>query len=260
VLQIESSITKKLVEAVATRENRLRGRVNDALKGVLTPFAKGSDLDNVVARQGIERLEIPSPVEGQPAQMESDASLLRRYLLSFDIASAGSADRYLYEAWTTWPQNADRSLGLWDARVNGFDVHGRRGDTDVVIIGPFGRLATSSEKAAISAAVRAPHVKPEAVSVAVLDAVRVEYTANLAIETRPGPSPDFVKADVVARIRREADKRMTIGGEIPAGFLAGVAYGDNVITVTDLDPVAIEPDPYSVPVLTEINVIAAVRP
>ncbi|MBP0440689.1 baseplate J/gp47 family protein [Tianweitania sediminis] len=234
-------------------------RVNDAIKALLAPLATGSDLDNLVARQNVQRLVVRAATADAPAVMESDAALLRRYLLSFDMASAGSADRYLYEANKVWPQSEDKTLGLWDARVNGFDVHGRRGDTDVVIIGPFGRLPTSEERAAVSAAVRSPHVKPEAVSVAVLNATRAEYEANLVIEIAPGPDASVVQAEAVARVRAAGIERTLIGGEVPDDFIPGAAYGPNVIKVRDLSPVVIEPDPYTVPVLTNINITVEVR-
>jgi phage-related baseplate assembly protein len=185
--------------------------------------------------------------------MEDDASLLRRYLLSFDRGSAGSEDRYLYEAWTAWPQ-------MGDARVNGFGVHGRRGDTDIVIGGPGGRAPTASERRVVANACLAPNVKPEAVSVAVILARRVEYAVRLVVEVPPGPDKALVEADVAALVTAAAAARTVIGGEIPAGFFAGIAYGaGNVIKVRDLAPVAIDPDPYTEPVMVSLSVSAEVR-
>ena len=229
-----------------------RQRVNDGIKALLAPFAQGTDLDNIVARQGIARLTVIPATANEPAVMETDIALLRRYLLSFDRPSAGSAARYLYEAWTAWP-------GMRDARVNGFKVHGRRGDTDIVIIGPDGDLATPEQRGLVSDAVRADHVKPEAVSVSVLDATRVEYAISLTIEVAPGPDPEIVRQEAIARITSAALARMLIGGEIPPGLLKGAAYGASVISVTDHAPVTIAADPYSVPVMTSLNVAVEVR-
>lgn len=229
-----------------------RQRVNDAIKALLAPFAQGSDLDNLVARQGIARLVVIPATGNEPAVMETDVALLRRYLLSFDRPSAGSAARYLYEAWTAVPD-------LLDARVNGYMVHGRRGDTDIVIIAADGALPSSAQRDAVSAAVRADHVKPEAVSVSVLDATRVEYTVSLTIEVAPGPDPELVRQEAIARVEKAARARMLIGGEIPAGLLKGAAYGESVITVTDHAPVVITADPYSVPVMVALNIAVEVR-
>lgn len=237
-----------------------RQRVNDGIKALLAPLAKRSDLDAVVAGQNIIRQIVVPATSSTPAIMEGDEALLRRYLLSFDLPSAGSPDRYLYEAWTAWPQSTDKALGLWDARINGFDVHGRRGDTDVVIIGPAGRLPLESERKLVRDAVTATKVKPDAVSVAVLAATRVEYSVSLVIEVPGiGPAPETVRQEVESRIRAAAVARTLIGGEVPGGLMAGAAYSDNVIKVRDLAPVSILPDPYKVPVMAALTVVVEVR-
>lgn len=236
-----------------------RQRVNDVVKALLAPLAGGSDLDNVAARQNVERLVIV-PASGQtPAVLESDASLLRRYLLSFERASAGSRNRYLYEAHTAWPQSADLTNGLWDAKVNGWREHGRRGDTDIVIIGPAGRLATDGEKKLVRDAVTHPSVQPEAVAVTVLNAQRAEYAVDLVIEVSSGPDAELVRLEAVSRVTNAATSRVQIGGEIPAGYLAGAAYGASVIRVRDNAPVAIAADAYTVPVMVGCSIAVEVR-
>lgn len=237
-----------------------RQRVNDGIRSLLAPLASGADLDAIAAGRNVERLVVAPATSTSAAILESDEALLRRYLLSFDLAAAGSRDRYLYEAWTAWPQSADKALGLWDARVNGFDVHGRRGDTDIVIIGPGARLPTEPERKLVRDAVTATKVKPDAVSVAVLAATRVEYSVSLVIEVPGvGPAPEAIRQDVEGRVRSAARSRALIGGEIPSGLMAGVAYGENVIKVRDLAPVVIAPDPYKVPVMTALTVLVEVR-
>lgn len=229
-----------------------RARVNDAIKAVLAPLARGPALDNVVARANVARLVVKPATDTAPAVMESDVALLRRYLMSFDRASAGSRDRYLYEAWTAWP-------GMGDARVNGRAVHGRLGDTDIVIAGPDGRDATTEERAIIRAAVTDDRVRPEAVAVRVVNATRALYSVSLSIETAPGPDPEIVRAEAEARVKAAADSRLLIGAEIPPGYLEGAAYGANVIRVYDLAPVSIDPEPYQIPVAVSISVAVTVR-
>ncbi|MBB3937934.1 baseplate J/gp47 family protein [Aureimonas phyllosphaerae] len=240
-----------------------RQRVNDVLRALFPTTATGDDLAALVARQGIQRQVLVPATADAPAVMESDPSLLNRYLLSFDRGSAGSEDRYLYEAHSAWPSGLDadgRPIGLWDARVNGFDVHGRRGDTDIVIIGPEGRAPTADERRTVSLACRASHVKPEAVAVAVLPARRVEYAVALTVEIPPGPDASLVRDDILAAVRKAALARTTIGGEIPDGFFRGVAYGNgNVISAVDEAPVRILPDLYAVPVMASAMVTTRVR-
>ncbi len=237
-----------------------RQRVNDALSALMAPLAAGSNLDTLVASRNIARITISAATNAQAAVIESDASLLRRYLLSFDKPSAGSSGRYLYDAWTAWPQSADKTLGLWDARINGWAVHGRRGDTDVVVIGPFGRLPTADELATVRTAVTDVNRAPEATAISVMAATRAEYAASLVIEIPGiGPSADAVKADVISRVTSAAMSRTLVGGEIPDGLLAGSAFGDSVIKVRDLSPVVIAADPYTVPVMTSLTIAVEVR-
>lgn len=235
-------------------ENRLldRQRVNDAILSVLAPFAGGADLDAIAAGANVTRLVVTPAANGQPAVLESDEALLRRYLLSFDRPAAGSRDRYLYEAWTAWPL-------MGDAAVLGFGVHGRRGDVHIVITAPGGRVPTDPEYGFVFAALHDTRVKPEAVGLTILRAERVEYAVSLRITIPAGPDGALVAAEAEARVKAATDARTLIGGEIPPGLLSGAAYGPNVIAVEDLAPVAIAADPYTVPVCTGIDVSFVVR-
>lgn len=229
-----------------------RARVNDAIKAVLAPMARGADLDNVAARMGVERLVIVPAQGGEPAVMESDASLLRRYLLSFDRPAAGTAGRYLYEAWSVCPL-------LADVRVNGRAVHGRVGDTDIVIAGADGAEPTPEEIAAVQAAVAHPNIKPEAVGVAVIAATRVEYQVEQVIRVPVGPDAELVRAEAEARVRAVTVLRTLIGAGVPRDLIAGAAFGSGVVDVTHVSPAAdIAPHPYAIPVCTAIHITVEV--
>jgi len=237
-----------------------RNRVNDGLKALLAPLSTGSNLDALVADRNIQRLTIVEATANSAAIMEGDASLLQRYLLSYDAPAAGSAGRYLFDTRNIWPQSQDRTLGLWDARVNGYAVHGRRGDIDLVITGPFGRVPTTPELLTVRDAVTDVNRAPEGVSIVVLPAMRVEYQPSLVIEVPGnGPAPETIRLEALARVEAAARERLLIGGEIPDGFLAGAAYGPNVIKVRDLSPIVIAPDPYKIPVMTGLTFAVEVR-
>lgn len=230
-----------------------RHRVNDAIEALLAVRARKADLDNLVAGRSIERMIMRPATADAPALMESDANLLKRWLLSFDAPSAGSPASLLSAAMKAWPS-------MLDARVNGYAIHGRRGDRDLVIIGEEGRLPTNEEKAAVRAAVADPRILPEAYGLTVLAANRRTYAVNLVIEIPPGPDPAIVVAEAEARVRATAIERTVIGGEVPAGLFAGVAYGPSVIKVRDQASVVISPDPYAVPIMTELTILPEVRP
>ncbi|MBN7287455.1 MULTISPECIES: baseplate J/gp47 family protein [Campylobacter] len=61
---LESDRYSALLETLAYRELLLRARINQSVKSILLPYASGSDLDNVVAIYGIERLQGEKPVAG----------------------------------------------------------------------------------------------------------------------------------------------------------------------------------------------------
>lgn len=261
VINLETSVAAILGQANSYVRLLDRQRVNDGIKGLLAPLAKDGNLDAIVAARNIERLVAVPGTGGAAALMEGDAALLRRYLLSFDAPAAGSVGRYLFDAWSAWPQSEDRAFGLWDAKVNGHAVHGRRGDTDVVIIGPFGRLPTTDEIAAVRGSVTDANRAPEAVAISVMPATRIEYSVSLVVEVAgTGPVVEIVRNEAIARVQAAAVERTAIGGEVPPGLLAGAAYGPGVVRVRDLAPVTVEPSPYVVPVMSSLIIAAEARP
>ena len=225
-----------------------RQRVNDAVKAVLAPLATGANLDNVVARVGVQRLVIQAATATTPAIMEMDARLLARYLMAFDRPAAGSVDKYLYWAFTSWPT-------LLDAAVLGFETHGRRGDIDIPVIGPAGALPTSDQLAAVRAAVNATGVKAEATSVTVMAANRALYSVGLILDIPQGPDPLAVVAAATASVTAAANARMILGGQVPMDLLSGSAYVGGCLRVTRVAPTAdIAPDPYTVPVMSGLTI------
>jgi phage-related baseplate assembly protein len=58
---LESDPYSAIIEAVAYRETLLRARINDSVLSMLIPYASGSDLDNIVALYGVERLKGAKP-------------------------------------------------------------------------------------------------------------------------------------------------------------------------------------------------------
>lgn len=229
-----------------------RARVNDAIKAVLGPTAKGADLDNVVARIGVQRLTIIPATATTAAVMELDERLFARYLLAFARPAAGSADRYLYEAMTVWPS-------MLAGKVNGRAVHGRAGDVDLVIAGPGGRDATDAELAAVRAACGVTSVKPEATALAVLRARRRVYAIAGRIVVPTGPDAEAVRVEASTRITAAAALRLSIDAEVPRSLLQGAAYGTSVTRCDLAAPVAdIPADPYTIPVLGAVDLTVEV--
>ncbi|MCX5512282.1 baseplate assembly protein [Kaistia algarum] len=221
-----------------------RARVNDGIRSVLAPLARGTNLDNVVARLGVERLIVTPATDTASAVMESDARLLMRYLLAFSRPSAGSAEGYLYAAYTAWP-------GLLHAAVNGRAVHGRRGDVDLVLAGPGGRDATNGEMTLVRDA--AQLIKPEAHGLTVMRATRRTYEVAGTVSVAAGPDAETVRAEAQSRITEAATDRLRIGAEVPVALLEGAAYGLSIIRADLSSPSAdIPADRYTIPVMASI--------
>lgn len=112
LLELESEPITKLLQENAYRELVLRQRINDGARANLLPYAQDEDLENLVAFEGVERLQIipanPSTVPPTAAVYESDAELLRRYLLALEGRnSGGTRDYYRYHALTASGQVLD---------------------------------------------------------------------------------------------------------------------------------------------------------
>lgn len=222
-----------------------RARVNDAVKAVLAPLAKGDDLDVVASRQNLIRLETA------PDVFETDPQLLNRYLLSFDRASAGSAARLLFDAYSAWP-------AMTDARVNGRAVHGRRGETDLVIAGAAG-VTPSGRVTDVRAAVTSDDAKPEAIGVFVIAATPLPYTVTQVIRVPVGPDAELVRAEAEARVRAAALERLRIGSTVQRDLLAGAAFGPSIIGVEHIAPPAdVIASPYQIPVCTAFAITVEV--
>jgi phage-related baseplate assembly protein len=227
-----------------------RFRVNDAIKSLLAAFAKEGDLDAFVARNNVERLLISPATQSSAAVYESDENLLNRYLLSFDGRSAGSRDRYLYEGHTALPV-----LPIGGLAVNGYRVHGRRGDVDIVASGPDGRALSDEEIALLRLKCLADHVVPEATAAILLRAQRHEYQVRQTIYVPSGPSPAVISSEAIKRVRAVTDKATIIGAKVVRDFLAGAANGVSVIDAVTHEPAAdIIVDRYTVPVCTAIEI------
>ena len=99
VIDLESEPARKLLEAFAYRELRLRARINDGARAVLLASSYGSNLDHLAALFGTARQE-----------GESDDRLRRRIQLAPEAFSvAGPEGAYQYHVLTVAPWARDVS-------------------------------------------------------------------------------------------------------------------------------------------------------
>ena len=98
-------------------------------------------------------------------------------------------------------------------------------------------------------------VKPEAVSLTVLRAVRHTYAAAMTLLIPPGPDAGLIKAAAEAAIAAAGKLRLAIGGEVPVDAIVGPAYVAGVVRVVRQLPAGdLAADPYAIPVLDTVTI------
>lgn len=95
-VDLDSDPATRLLQADVYREMLLRNRVNKAALSTMIAYASGSDLDNLAANQGVERLTVSAATDTSDAVLESDTALRKRVLLAAEgLAAGGSNGWYL---------------------------------------------------------------------------------------------------------------------------------------------------------------------
>ena len=95
-VDLDSDPATRLLQADVYRELLLRNRVNKAALSTMIAYASGSDLDNLAANQGVERLTVSAATDTADAVLESDTALRKRVLLAAEgLAAGGSNGWYL---------------------------------------------------------------------------------------------------------------------------------------------------------------------
>lgn len=111
---LESDPVVKLLELGAYRKMQNRGRVNDAAKALMLPYAQRADLDQLAARVNLQRLVIQkadvSTVPPALEILEEDDALRERIQMVFEgLTTAGPRNSYILHARNTSALVADAS-------------------------------------------------------------------------------------------------------------------------------------------------------
>lgn len=109
----ESDPVTKLLQENAYRELLLREQFNERAKGMLLPYARGGDLDNLAIPFGVARklLSPADPQTGADAVYESDTDFRRRIQLAPEgLSVAGPEGAYIFHALSADPDVLDASV------------------------------------------------------------------------------------------------------------------------------------------------------
>jgi phage-related baseplate assembly protein len=274
-------------EAGAYREMLLRQRIDEAVKAVLLPTAVSTDLDDLGAQYGTQRLLITPATGTSPAVYELDDPFRARIQMAWDALSvAGPPGAYEYIA-------ASASGQIIDARCYGAEYTDFVNPGQVVVTllsREAGGLASQSTLTTVANAfaayairtanpqpsssdivvwsranARGQAVRPlnDQVFVEVANIVGYQVTANLLVP--PGPDPSIILAQAQARANAYALARYRIGaGATLAGIEAalGVPDATGVSQLVDVQlsspPASVGPTPRAAPFCTSINLTAQV--
>ncbi|NTD85494.1 baseplate assembly protein [Agrobacterium tumefaciens] len=209
----------------AFREMLMRARVNNGIRSVLPAFARGADLENVVARANVVRI-VRYGDNDEIIFQESDTALLRRYLASFAAPAAGSEDGYTFAALKAYPE-------AHDIKVR----NGGAGKVLVHLLADGGMQTPLDSVFAVAKALDAKDVRPLTDDVTVSAAVINPYSMAGKLVVPRGPDPSQVVAAAVASVRAFGASRYRIGAEIPISALQAAAYVPNVLRVVMESPV-----------------------
>lgn len=222
-----------LLERAAYAELIVRDRVNKAAQAVMVPYASGSDLDAIAARQNVQRLVIteadPEAVPPVEEVLESDADFLDRYLLSFGAySSAGSDAAYKY-----FGRSADSDVLDIDPNQNGAGV------VDVYVLSRTGDgTASAGLLTTVGNALSADEVRPLTDSVNVLTAIINTYTVSATLFFYPGPDSAVIMAQAQAALDEYIEESRRLRKTVSLSGIYNALHQEGVADVSIASPVA----------------------
>ena len=228
----EADPAYKILEAAAYREMLLRQRVNDAARAVMLPYARKTDLDNLVALFDIKRQVVtpadPDAIPPVEAVYESDERLrLRAQLALSAVSTAGPVSSYHYHA-----------LGA-DAKVLDVAIASpAAGSITVTVLSTEGTGTASQDLLdTVKAALSDDSVRPLGDVLTVQSAAIVEYTVTAELTVGTGPDAAAV-LDAAKKALETYVAERRIGQDVPLSALYAALHQGGVTAVSLTSPAA----------------------
>jgi phage-related baseplate assembly protein len=218
VIDLESEPARKLIEAFAYREMRLRARVNDAARAVLLASSYGTNLDHLGALFATARQE-----------GESDDRFRRRIQLAPEAFSvAGPEGAYQYHALTVAPWARDVSA-----------ISPRPGVVRVTVLKTGANPApTLAEREMIRLHLKDEAIRPLTDVVEVLPPLirRTQIVARLTLY--PGPDGEVVRQRALTAVTEWVEKNRMLGMNLRRSALYAALHQEGVHSVDLVSPAA----------------------
>ncbi len=213
---LESDPAMILLEVCAYRELLLRNRINEAAKATMLAYATGSDLENLGAPLGVQKLE-----------GESDDQLRQRIQLAPEaFTNAGSVGAYTFHALSA-------SSDIKSVSVKSPNP----GEVLVTILSKTGNGVASEELIdAVLEKLSEEDVRPLTDQVSVQSAGIVNYSVEAVITVYSGPSSAVVETEARAALDKFLDERHAIEKLVALSGIYDALHVDGVKKVQLIHP------------------------
>ncbi len=258
-LEQPGELLTKMVETFTQHLLNEIERRNQQARQLLPGWARDSNLDNLVAHQGIQRqvLDQGDPVAYPPVlpTKESDESLLLRYLLQPHAPAAGSRMQYKASVLTldekpviTVDKPAENQVRLTytfssagiAAQIK--DGNGLRTAPGKILVTVLARDGNGVASGALLDAVRMhfarDDVAPGTDVITVQSADIVPYSQQVTAYIGNGPDAQITEQTLQKVLQQYADEQHRLGGEIRPDYIGHLLYGQGVKRATVADPPA----------------------
>ncbi|EKY3119554.1 baseplate assembly protein [Cronobacter turicensis] len=222
-LELESEPVVKLLQENTYREILMRQRINEAAQAVMVAYSLGSDLDQLAANNGVERLTVtPANEEAVPptsAVMETDDDLRLRVPQAFEgLSVAGPTAAYEFHARSADGRVADASATSPAPAQVVITVLSREGNGE----SPAELLAV------VDAALNDESVRPLADRVTVRSAEIIPYEVNATLYLYPGPEAEPILTAARANLQKYIASQARLGRDIRRSAIFAALHVEGV--------------------------------
>jgi phage-related baseplate assembly protein len=232
---LESDPAIILLQVIAYRELLLRNRINEAAKANMLAYASGSDLDNLAAFYGVERL-----------LDESDDRLKTRTQLALEgFSTAGPVGAYIFHSLSA-------SLQVKSVSV----ISPNPGEVLVTILSNITDGTVSEELIdVVGDKLNQDDIRPLTDLVNVKGAAIINYQVEAIITVYSGPSSAIVETEARSALEKFIFDRHEIGRVVPISGIYDALHIDGVKKVELISPISdIETNSSEAPYCSNIEI------
>lgn len=222
-----------VLEAFSYRELLLRNKINESAKQCMLAYATGSNLDQLAAFYGVQRLVLvpanPNAIPPVEAVLESDDDLRTRTQLAMEgFTTAGSIGAYRFHALSADGNVKDVGISQPTA-----------GTVKVAVLSRLGNGTASTELLdKVSQALNAEEVRPFTDTVQVVGASIVNYTVTAELTIADGPDASVVLQNAISSLNTYVGQQHKVGAIVSLSGIYSALHQSGVVTVDLISPTA----------------------